>query len=114
MQKIKTGHVFKDSLGYDNVVMDNLQCRNVRHTGSVGWNMQTHHLKLLMGLPPKLPADGTDIMQIGNVKVYLVPQHLARMEKPSRNRPHRLMACCPKCNYIIPAGRLQQHMKVHK
>ncbi len=51
-------------------------------------------------------------------KLVLLTKSEARLlskskRKTSRHTPNRIMAVCPECHKLIPAGRLHQHMPVH-
>lgn len=98
---------------YEYEVTDNLRMRQV-DTDYAAWPLSNHHLKVLMGLPPKLPVGASETMRIGNVDVWLESQEFAKASNPGVSRPHRIKAKCPCCAVAVPAGRLAQHMKVHK
>jgi hypothetical protein len=92
-------------------IRDNLtHCAFTREDGrEVIWNLQ-HHLKEILGLPPKLPSEGREAVLVGNVWVYVMGRDEAQRNTPRSRRPHRIIAVCPRCNKHIPAGRLHQHL----
>jgi len=111
MQKIETPHEFLNGQ-VRCVAMDNLRYRLMQHPSHWSYPMNTHAMKSVLGLPPKLPRDGLPPRMIGNVKVWV--EASSRPEGTNFRRPHRIMSECPCCQKTIPAGRLAQHMKVHK
>lgn len=62
-----------------------------------------------LGLKPKekLPDKGMPPREVDGFEVWV-------LEKQPGRRTHRVMAKCPVCRIIISAGRLQQHMPIHK
>jgi hypothetical protein len=73
-----------------------------------GWPMRNDHILHLFGLPSNhpIPPDYEDIKLIGNVWVRIYPRGQAHIGR-------RVVAECPKCERLVCAGHLMQHMKVH-
>lgn len=78
------------------------------------WQMSGYELKIQMGCAagPKggreWPDAGIPSTMIGNVQVWVEPA------PHDGKRKHRALCTCPVCMKVVPAGRLHQHMKVHK
>jgi hypothetical protein len=73
------------------------------------WPMRNDHILTLFGLKPNaaIPSKFSDEKMIGNVKVKIVPRGSITMKR-------RVVAECPKCQKMVCAGHLMQHMKIHK
>jgi hypothetical protein len=75
-------------------------------------------VKALLGIGPteKLPVDGTLPKLInGDTWIWVQPlPHGPRQRWEHRRSTHRLLACCPECHKVLSAGRLKQHVKVHR
>ena len=72
-----------------------------------GWNMQSHHVKQLLGIKGKLPVDasGYGPWNIQGWQVYI----LGLAEARKAGLFHRVRAICPDCGADISAGRTHQH-----
>lgn len=74
-----------------------------------GWQITTSQLKMILTSESgKWPDDGVTPTKLGNTIVYVNP----RNEKGKRT--HRAMVVCAYCETHVSAGRLHQHIKVHK
>lgn len=83
--------------------------RDLRQSDHPTWQLKHYQLKELLGLPTnKLPADfELPPTLVGNVKVFIT-------KSKGTYSQHRVYCHCPRCDKVVSAGRLQQHMKVHK
>jgi hypothetical protein len=76
------------------------------------YQLQSHQIRELLGLPKKLPNySGTLTQMVGDTMVIVVPRTIAKMISPKATRPHRVFAVCNYCRTEVPAGKLQQHRK---
>jgi len=84
--------------------------------GRYGYQMDNIDLRKELGIDGKLPEGALAPRFIGNVVVWVRSKRDAAAVTPGSRRPHRVMCVCPAddCEKILPAGRLQQHLKVHK
>ena len=75
------------------------------------WPAHQGEIKTMFGLPrnAKWPAQGMPHRQIQGIWVWVDSLGEAR----ANGRFHRMQALCPACHKTVPAGRLQQHAKVH-
>jgi hypothetical protein len=73
--------------------------------------MYSYHLYAALGLNPKkhLPKEGLPKQQVGNVTVWVCPKD-AKVSQDAA----RVWCTCPKCGKLLTAGKLHQHMKVHR
>ena len=71
-------------------------------------------LRELMGIPGKLPKDDMGGKMIGDTQVHLLSAREAKALTPKSKRPHRMIAQCRYCPRAVPAGKLQQHIRVHR
>lgn len=85
----------------DMEIRDNLRTNN-------GWSMRSDHILRIFGLSPSgpIPPNYSAGMYIRNVLVEIHPRGALRIKR-------RVVAHCPKCQKIVCAGHLEQHMKVH-
>jgi len=73
--------------------------------------MQHDELYTALGLNPKkhLPAEGLGPRYVGNTLVWVDPKI------PGKNQDAKRCWCkCPVCDKTLTAGKLHQHMKIHK
>jgi hypothetical protein len=73
--------------------------------------MRWYDLYAALGLNPKkhLPAEGLGARFVGNVRVWVDPKI------PGKNQDAKRVWCeCPACNKVLTAGKLHQHMKIHR
>jgi hypothetical protein len=90
-------------------ILDNLRYFNEKYQRS--YNMDHSDLYEALGLDPKkhLPKEGLAIQHIGNVRVWVDPK------RPGVNQDAKRVWCqCPHCDRVLTAGKLHQHIKVHK
>lgn len=87
--------------------MTNSKISRSKLTTASGHTMHNSELMKLLGLRPggHLPAEGLGAHEIQGILVWVRP--LSEMQ-PGRRR-HRIVALCPGCKTIVPAGRLHQH-----
>lgn len=82
-----------------------------------GWQLQTHQIRPLLGLDPnRLKADDYDRdgQMLGDTLVYVLSRAKAKAMNPKTRKPHRIIAVCKHCGQHVPAGKLQQHIRVHE
>jgi hypothetical protein len=72
------------------------------------WQASEGQLKLALGVDRRWPDAGLPPTRLGNTTVYVLPRN------PAGTRKHRAMAVCAYCGAHVSAGRLHQHLKVHK
>lgn len=74
------------------------------------WPMQHYQMYEALGLNPKrhLPDAGHAGTMIGNVYVWVVPKTVRRQDAK------RMWCACPCCGRTLTAGKLAQHIVVHK
>jgi hypothetical protein len=92
------------------IVHNNLRRDNPWREGSTT-NMHWYDLYEALGLNPKkhLPAEGLSARQVGNVTVWVDPKI------PGTNQDAKRVWCfCPVCQKKFTAGKLFQHMRVHR
>jgi len=73
-----------------------------------GWQVNERRLKAAMGIVGKWPDEGVPLAKIANTFVYVLDKN------PKGVRHHRARAICAYCGDHVSAGRLHQHLKVHK
>jgi hypothetical protein len=73
-----------------------------------GRQLTSHMLKDRLGHPKNWPDEGVLGQWIGNTLVYVKPRN------PVGGKSHRAFAVCAYCAKHVPAGRLHQHLSVHK
>jgi hypothetical protein len=73
--------------------------------------MRHEHLYEALGLNPKrhLPVAGLEPKWIGNVLVTVLPKDPNKAQDAAR-----CVCSCPTCGKFLTAGKLHQHMKVHR
>ena len=94
------------------IILDNLRYKPYEdQKGS--YTLHQYTLKVLLGLDPKrhLPKEGLGPQMVGNVEVWVTP---AGPYKGHKSSTHRVLCKCPKCGETMSAGRLHQHMPIHK
>jgi hypothetical protein len=79
-----------------------------------GYNVFSNELRQLLGLPDKakLPAEGLPARTVQGITIFVRPAPPSRGIRGGGK--HRVRAICPECSKDVSAGRLQQHMTVHK
>lgn len=83
--------------------------------GDYRTQLQKIELRILLGLnPTKLPETGQGPKLLGDTYVWVLSRYHAKELKPGIERPHRVIAQCRHCQKPIPAGKLYQHIKIHK
>lgn len=95
--------------------MDYTTISNLFHT-EYRRPLREYELKEVMGLSKKLPKDGkfqNEKFFVGDTRVFLLSAEQAKERRPRKNRPHRIFAICNSCEKEVPAGRLNQHRKIH-
>lgn len=75
---------------------------------SRGWQMRSYELLPLLGLKRSIPPDFETVKEIQGLQVYVTKQRV------KGRRHHRVFVQCPYCNKLIPAGRMTQHLKIHR
>jgi hypothetical protein len=93
-------------------ILDNLRYEYVADDGR-SWKRPMIHTQLYaaLGLDPKkhLPKEGLPPQMVGNVSVWVDPKW------PDVNQDAKRVWClCPVCHNRYTAGKLQQHLKVHR
>ena len=98
-------------------VLDNLRYQREYHvaadnsTATVTANMRHRELYEALGLDPKkhLPDAGLPPTMVGNVQVWVMKRI------PGTNQDAKRVWCnCPHCGRAVTAGKLPQHMAVHR
>jgi len=92
------------------IVLNNLRRDNPYHEGHTQ-NMHWQDLYTALGLSTTkhLPAEGLPPQQIGNVTVWV------DAKIPGVNQDAKRVWCkCPICDKTFTAGKLHQHIKIHK
>jgi len=83
------------------MILDNLRTER-------GWQMNERQLREAMGVEGYWPDAGVPGKKLGNTIVFVGPKN------PKGRKTHRAMAVCAICGKVVAAGRLHQHIKVHK
>lgn len=89
-------------------IMDDLR---YRHENGRVLPMGHRELYQALGLDPKrhLPKEGVAARTIGNVTVSVDPKIEGKAQDAAR-----VWCSCPRCGKYLTAGKLHQHMKVHR
>lgn len=69
------------------------------------WNMQSREMLQRLGLKPSspIPKDFEGKFNVDGVEI------LVTLPPVKGSRKHRILAKCPDCQHMVPAGRLHQH-----
>ncbi len=92
-----------------------MKCEQLRRHDNKSWQMSADYLREQLGLPKKLPQNTTS-MTFLLVEVNGRTTELElRPFVPTRHKSstHRMYARCWECDKAIPAGRMNQHYKIH-
>jgi hypothetical protein len=83
---------------------------NLRYDDKPRYPMRHDEVYQALGLDPKkhLPDAGHSGGMVGNVFVWVLPK------KPFAQDAARTWCACPACGKPFTAGKLAQHMKVHR
>lgn len=88
----------------------------IRDPKHPSWNAHHDDLKVMLGLPKKLPREGVPPQIIQGIKVWVEPAAAPVLvskwggkPRPVKRSTHRVMAECPLCGVHLSAGRLHQH-----
>lgn len=92
------------------IIHDNLRRDNPYRPGST-MTMDHRDLYEALGLNPNrhLPKEGLGPRHVGNVLIWVDP----KVEGKSQDAK-RVWCRCPHCDRVLTAGKLHQHMKVHR
>jgi hypothetical protein len=90
-------------------ILDNLRYHDEEYGRD--FIMRWDQLYMALGLDPKkhLPVEGVPAKLIGNVPVWVEPK-VQGMSQDGK----RVWCMCPYCEKSLTAGKLQQHLKVHR
>lgn len=85
---------------------------NLSRVDNPRWQISNSTLKQLMGCSPTKhwPDQGVKPKMLGNVRVWVKPKR----PYDGHSWRSRAMCDCPQCGKVLNAGRLHQHLKVHK
>jgi hypothetical protein len=94
--------------------MKQIETKGIKNLCNEFGQLSTNKLRRELGLNPgKLPVGAKPGKLVGDTFVYLLSRNTAKVLNPGVTRPHRLIAICNECRQHVPAGKFQQHRKVH-